>query len=54
MHDFNKLGNQIMESVIKDENFNLYKKKFVFKKDMSYFLKNINLKYRGWDLTYQI
>ena len=54
MHDFNKLGNQIMESVIKDENFNLYKKNFVFEKDMSYFLKNINLKYRGWDLTYQI
>ena len=54
MHDFNKLGNQIMESVIKDEDFNLYKKNFVFKKDMSYFLKNINLKYRGWDLTYQI
>lgn len=54
MHDFNKLGNQIMESVIKDEKFNLYKKNFVFEKDMSYFLKNINLKYRGWDLTYQI
>lgn len=54
MHDFNKLGNQIMESVIKDEDFNLYKKNFVFEKDMSYFLKNINLKYRGWDLTYQI
>ena len=54
MHNFNKLGNQIMESVIKDENFNLYKKNFVFEKDMSYFLKNINLKYRGWDLTYQI
>lgn len=54
MHDFNKLGNQIMESVIKDKDFNLYKKNFVFEKDMSYFLKNINLKYRGWDLTYQI
>lgn len=54
MHDFNNLGNQIMESVINDEDFNKCKHSFNFEKDMSYFLKNINLKYRGWDLTYQI
>ena len=54
MHDFNNLGNQIMENVINDEEFNKCKKTFIFDKDMSYFLKNINLKYRGWDLTYQI
>jgi hypothetical protein len=54
MHDFNNLGNQIMESVINDEDFNKCKHAFKFEKDMSYFLKNINLKYRGWDLTYQI
>lgn len=54
MHDFNNLGNQIMESVINDKELNKWKKVFKFENDMSYFLKNINLKYRSWDLTYQI
>ena len=53
-HSFDKLGNKIIESVIDDKEFNAYKKQFKFERDMSYFLKNINLKYINWNLTYKI
>ena len=54
MNDFDELGNKIVESVIDDKELNKWKRSFRFIKDMSYFLKNINLKYNDWSLTYKI
>ena len=54
MNDFDELGNKIIESVIDDKELNKWKRSFRFIKDMSYFLKNINLKYNDWSLTYKI
>ena len=53
-NSFDELGNKIIESVIDDKEFNSYKNHFNFDRDMSYFLKNINLKYINWNLTYKI